>query len=94
MADVLAVRNDLRMQKWMEIIRECRESELSNRAFCTRRRISEKTYYYLLRKIRSSEVETLEPQLVRLQEVNITGRRSHLSGVARATCPDFRSHPV
>ncbi len=26
--------------------------------------------------------------------LNITGRRSRLSGGGRATCPDFRSHPV
>ena len=26
--------------------------------------------------------------------LNITGRRSRLSGGGGATCPDFRSHPV
>ena len=30
MADVLAVRNEYRLQTWTEIIRECRESGLSN----------------------------------------------------------------
>ena len=30
MADVLAVRNEYRLQSWMEIIRECEESGLSN----------------------------------------------------------------
>ena len=33
MADVLAVRNEYRLQTWTEIIRECRESGLSNRDF-------------------------------------------------------------
>ena len=46
MADVLAVRNEFRLQNWMEIIRECEESGLSNREFCFQRGISEKTYYY------------------------------------------------
>lgn len=77
MADVLAVRNELRMQNWMDIIRECRESGLSNREFCTRQGISEKTYYYWLRKIRSSAAETLEPQLVRLQEAH-SSRPEHM----------------
>ena len=31
MTDVLAVRNEFRLQNWMEIIRECEESGLSNR---------------------------------------------------------------
>ena len=48
MTDVLAVRNEYRLQSWMEIIRECEESGLSNREFCFQRGISEKTYYYWL----------------------------------------------
>ena len=68
MADVLTVRNEYRLQSWMEIIRECQESGLSNKAFCTQRGISEKTYYYWLRKIRAAAAEALEPQLVRLDE--------------------------
>ena len=44
MADVLAVRNEFRLQNWMEIIRECEESGLSNREFCFQRGISEKRW--------------------------------------------------
>lgn len=68
MADVLAVRNELRLQNWMEIIRECQESGLTNKEFCAQRGISEKTYYYWLRKIRSTAVEAIKPQLVRLDD--------------------------
>ena len=74
MADVLAVRNELRLQSWMEIIRECQESGLTNKEFCAQRGISEKTYYYWLRKIRSAAAEAMEPQLVRLDDS--TGRAS------------------
>ena len=66
MADVLAVRNEYRLQSWMEIIRECQESGLSNREFCSQRGISEKTYYYWLRKVRAAAATVLEPQLVRV----------------------------
>ena len=66
MADVLAVRNEYRLQSWMEIIRECEESGLSNRAFCSQRGISEKTYYYWLRKVRAAAATVIEPQLVRV----------------------------
>ncbi len=71
MADVLAVRNELRLQNWMKIVRESQESGLTNREFCAQRGISEKTYYYWLRKIRSAAVTAMEPQLpqlVRLDE--------------------------
>ena len=68
MGNVITVRNEYRLQSWMEIIRECQESGLSNKAFCTQRGISEKTYYYWLRKIRTAAAEAMEPQLVRLDE--------------------------
>jgi len=66
MTDVLAVRNEYRMQSWVEIIRECQESGLSNREFCFQRGISEKTYYYWLRKMRTAATAVIEPQLVRV----------------------------
>ena len=66
MADVLAVRNEYRLQNWMEIIRECQASGLSNREFCSQWGISEKTYYYWLRKVRTAAAAVIEPQLVRV----------------------------
>jgi len=68
MADVLAVRNELRLQNWTEIIRECQESGMTNKEFCAQRGITEKSYYYWLRKIRRAATEAMDPQLVRLEE--------------------------
>ena len=68
MADILAVRNELRLQNWMEIIRECQESGLTNKEFCAQRGITEKTYYYWLRKVRLAAAKAMEPKLVRLEE--------------------------
>ena len=73
MADVLAVRKEYRLQSWMEIIRECQESGLSNREFCSQRGISEKTYYYWLRKVRAAASTVLEPQLVRVDNPTMSG---------------------
>ena len=73
MADVLAVRNEYRLQSWMEIIRECQESGLSNREYCFQRGISEKTYYYWLRKVRAAAATVLEPQLVRVDNPTMSG---------------------
>ena len=73
MADVLTVRNEYRLQNWVEVIRECQESGLSNKEFCAQRGISEKTYYYWLRKVRTAATTVMEPQLVRLEEGSASG---------------------
>lgn len=73
MADVLAVRDEYRLRNWMEIIRECQNSGLSNREFCAQRGIAEKTYYYWLRKVRTAAAASIEPQLVRLEESKVAG---------------------
>ena len=67
MADVLAVRDEYRAQNWAMVIQECSNSGLSNREFCRQRGISEKTYYYWLRKLRSQMAEVAGPQLVQLE---------------------------
>ena len=62
MEDMLAVRNDLRLQNWTEVIRAKQESGLSNREFCAQNGIAEKTYYYWLRKVRQATLECTSPQ--------------------------------
>ena len=66
-ADVLAVRNEYRLQNWVEVIRECQESGLSNKEFCAQRGISEKTYYYWLRKVRTAATAVMA-HLVQMEE--------------------------
>ncbi len=66
MADVLAVRDEYRAQSWAMVIQECAASGLSNREFCRQRGISEKSFYYWLRKLSSHMAETAGPQLVQL----------------------------
>lgn len=65
MADVLAVRDEYRAQNWAMVIQECKESGLTNRQFCRQRGISEKSYYYWLRKLRGQMAEAV-PQLAPL----------------------------
>ena len=67
MADVLAVRDEYRAQNWAMVIQECNNSGLSNREFCRQHGISEKTYYYWLRKLRSQMAEAATPQFVQLE---------------------------
>ena len=47
------------VQKWLEIIHQCRDSGLSNQQWCEENGISLKSYYYWLAQIRKMAVETI-----------------------------------
>lgn len=66
MADILAVRNEYRMEHWTALIQKCRASGLSNREFCRQHGISEKSFYDWLRKLRHQAVETRKSHLIKL----------------------------
>ena len=72
MADVLAVRDEYRAQTWAMHIQECNNSGLTKRAFCQQRGISEKSFYYWLRNLRSHMAEASGPQLVQLEPAVIS----------------------
>ena len=55
-----------RAQTWARLIQECNNSGLTKREFCQQRGISEKSFYYWLRKLRSQMAEAAGPQLVQL----------------------------
>lgn len=69
MADVLAVRDEYRAQTWAMLIQECNNSGLTKREFCQQRGISEKSFYYWLRKLRSQMAKATGPQLVQLNSM-------------------------
>ena len=66
MGDVIRVRNEYRKQQWTQIIRECQSSGLSNKEYCRQQGISEKSYYYWLRKLRNAAAGSL-PQIVEME---------------------------
>ena len=51
------------------LIQECSASGLTKREFCRQRGISEKSFYYWLRKLRAQMAEESAPQLVPLEPV-------------------------
>ena len=69
MGEMLAVRDAYRAQEWAMLIQECNASGLTKREFCQQRGISEKSFYYWLRKLRTQMVESAAPQLVQLEPV-------------------------
>ena len=71
MADVLAVRDEYRAQTWAMLIQECNNSGLTKREFCQQRGISEKSFYYWLRKLRNHMADAAGPQLVQIDPVHV-----------------------
>ena len=70
MESAIQVRNEYRKQQWAQIILECQSSGLSNKEYCRQQGISEKTYYYWLRKLRSEVGEGI-PQIVEVEPPGI-----------------------
>ena len=66
MENVIQVRNEYRKQQWAQIIRDCQSSGLSNKEYCRQQGISEKSYYYWPRKLRSAAAEGI-PQIVEVE---------------------------
>jgi len=71
MADVLVVREEYRVQNWAMLIQECNNSVLTKREFCQQRGISEKSFYYWLRKLRGQMTEAAGPQLVPMDSISV-----------------------
>ena len=71
MTDVLAVRDEYRAQQWAMLIQECKVSGMSNKEFCIQRGVSEKSFYYWQKKLRTKLVEAAAPQLVQLEAVSV-----------------------
>ena len=67
MEDVLAIRDEYRLQEWSQIIQAGQNSGLSKREFCRQNGISERQYYYWLKKLRETVAETASPRLVHLE---------------------------
>ena len=67
MADVLAVRGEYRAQQWAMLIQESKSSGMTNKDFCIQRGISEKSFYYWQKKLRTKLLEAAAPQFVQLE---------------------------
>lgn len=57
--DTREVTHNYRLNKWTEIVRECRSSGQTISAWCTDHNINTKSYYYWLKRVRAAACEAL-----------------------------------
>jgi len=79
MGNALAIRTEYRLQQWARIAEECAKSGMSKREYCALHGISEKNYYYWLRRLREAAADAIGPQLVEVKLNNNDGRSGILS---------------
>lgn len=66
MGDILAVRDEYQQIQWAAAIQECKVSELTNKEYCIRHELSEKSFCYWQKKLRTQIVASA-PKLVSLE---------------------------
>ena len=66
MENVIQVRDEYRKQQRTKIIRERQNSGLSNKEYCRQNGLSERAYYYWLRKLRQTAAEEM-PQIIEME---------------------------
>ena len=68
MGDILAVRDEYRQIQWAAVIQEMqgKASGLTNKEYCIRHGLSEKSFYYWQKKLRT-QIVTSAPELVPLE---------------------------
>lgn len=57
--DTRKIDKEIKMNQWIEIIRECRSSGQSVRSWCIEHDVNDKSYYYWLKKIRIAACNSL-----------------------------------
>ena len=72
MESVLAVREAYRLSDWARIVQEQQASGLNKREFCQQNGITERQFYYWLKKVRQAVIETAQPHLVELRPQDST----------------------
>ena len=89
----LSAKEQVNIQKWLEIIHQCRGSGLSNQQWCEQNGVSLKSYYYWIAKIRKMAIENLPRKQTALsaptevQKEPVFAPISDISHQSRKTAP-------
>ena len=88
------VTQEYRRNKWIEIIRECRDSGQTVASWCKDHGINSKSYYYWLKKIRIAACNALPPMNPEVQIVPLNIQEVSTSASTAAThVPSETLHP-
>lgn len=70
--ELQSINDHARLDQWKRLIQECRNSGMSVRSWCKQNNVSEPSYYYYLKKIRQSivdsETQTFVPLVMNHEE--------------------------
>ena len=81
---MVIVRKPENLELWQERISKCRNSGMTVAEWCTKEGISDKTYYYWLRKLRRlQEVETHSQQCSFYEIHQVDQRKAEISATLR-----------
>ena len=80
------VKREYQLQEWSGMLRECKESGLTVKNWCTERGITEHAYYYRLRKLRQAACDALQQaQPVQLAELPLIPKEPEFQAQLRLT---------
>ena len=89
MGDILAVRDEYRQIQWAAAIQKCKASGLTNKEYCIRHGLSEKSFHYWQKKLRT-QIVAFALELVPLEvasaveeelQIRYRGKRQEVDGI-------------
>ena len=80
------VKREYQLREWSGMLRECKESGLTVKNWCSERGITEHAYYYRLRKLRQAACDALQQaQPVQLAEIPLAPKEAEFQAQLRLT---------
>ena len=76
--EIMAVKEQVRLENWAAEVESCAASGLTVRQWCNENGMSPKTYYYHLRKVRESVIESA-PEIVPLSNRVVASEKIEIS---------------
>ena len=76
--EIMAVKQQVRLENWAAEVESCAASGLTVQQWCNENGMSPKTYYYHLRKVRESIIES-EPAIVPLNNKVASSEKIEIS---------------
>ena len=86
MNDIQTVTKNVRLQKWTDIIRDCRSSGQTVDDYCAANHISRNAYYYWLRKVKEAVIEQSGPVFAEINPAFVGNSNREVSDASITLC--------